>query len=43
MVVKLHAIKTKKIVFTLILLPRIMLFYEPEVLKNSLKFELWYM
>ena len=31
--------KIQKFVLTLILLPRIMLFFKPEVLKNSMKFE----
>ena len=36
----MHVIKIQKFVLTLIILPRIMLFFKPEVLKNGLKFEL---
>ena len=36
----MHVIKIQKFVLTLILLPRIMLFFKPEVLKNGKKFEL---
>ena len=38
--VKINVIKIQKFVLTLILLPRIMLFFKPEVLKNGMKFEL---
>ena len=36
----MHVLKIQKFVLTLILLPRIMLFFKPEVLKNGMKFEL---
>ena len=40
MKVNMNVIKIQKFVLTLILLPRIMLFFKPEVLKSGMKFEL---
>ena len=39
-VVKMHVIKIQSFVLNLILLPRIMPFFKPEVLKNGMKFKL---